>query len=158
MPNDANFMFSFLVIAILLCTVVILVLVCVHLGDGLYNSYINRKWLKQRNEINTNSFEARIADVKRWAVERGIDTCPPHRQLDKLEEEVGELVVAETTEDMDMIIDSVGDITVVLIVYCLQRGLDYKSCLDAAYNEIKDRKGKLINGTFVKEADLNGKH
>lgn len=34
-------------------------------------------------------------------------------------------------------------------------GMDYKECLELAYNEIKDRKGKLINGVFVKEEDLN---
>ena len=27
-------------------------------------------------------------------------------------------------------------------------------CLEIAYNEIKDRKGKLVNGVFVKEEDL----
>lgn len=33
-------------------------------------------------------------------------------------------------------------------------GLSLRACLGTAYNEIKDRKGRMINGTFVKEADL----
>lgn len=37
---------------------------------------------------------------------------------------------------------------------CLNLGLQVDDCLNLAYNEIKDRKGKLINGTFVKESDL----
>lgn len=48
-------------------------------------------------------------------------------------------------------IDAVGDITVVLIGYCMQRNLDFMGCLESAYHEIKDRKGKVINGVFVKE-------
>lgn len=45
------------------------------------------------------------------------------------------------------------------IIYLLMRisgryGLDFVECVESAYNEIKDRKGKIINGQFVKEADL----
>ena len=43
---------------------------------------------------------------------------------------------------------------VTLICIAEQLGLKFNDCLDYAYNEIKDRKGKLINGTFVKESDL----
>ena len=31
---------------------------------------------------------------------------------------------------------------------------DFVDCFELAYNEIKDRKGKWIDGTFVKEEDL----
>ena len=40
------------------------------------------------------------------------------------------------------------------LLLMVQQGLKFNDCLDYAYNEIKDRKGKLINGTFVKESDL----
>ena len=53
-----------------------------------------------------------------------------------------------------MIIDSVGDVYVVLVILCMQLGLDINDCIKAAYEEIKDRKGKLVNGLFVKEEDL----
>lgn len=33
--------------------------------------------------------------------------------------------------------------------------LDFKDCIRFAYNEIANRKGKMINGTFVKEEDLH---
>lgn len=33
-------------------------------------------------------------------------------------------------------------------------GYDFADCLEVAYNEIKDRKGKWIDGSFVKEEDL----
>lgn len=47
-----------------------------------------------------------------------------------------------------------GDIFVTLIILCDQLNLDPIECLDSAFNKIKDRKGKTINGTFVKEGDL----
>ena len=33
-------------------------------------------------------------------------------------------------------------------------GYDFEECFELAYNEIKDRKGRWIDGTFVKEEDL----
>lgn len=51
-------------------------------------------------------------------------------------------------------LDAIGDIQVTLIIYCLQRGIDYKKCLADAYSVIENRKGKMIDGTFVKEEDL----
>lgn len=47
-----------------------------------------------------------------------------------------------------------GDIFVTLIILCDQLNLDPVECLYKAYEKIKDRKGKTINGTFVKEEDL----
>ena len=47
-----------------------------------------------------------------------------------------------------------GDILVTLIILSKQLDIDLVECLDMAYNKIKKRKGKTINGTFVKEEDL----
>lgn len=52
--------------------------------------------------------------------------------------------------------DEMGDIFVTLIILCEQIGIDPVKCLEMAYEKIKDRKGKTINGTFVKEEDLEG--
>ena len=43
-----------------------------------------------------------------------------------------------------------------LTILCQQTGFDIEKCFDAAYQTIKGRKGKTVNGVFVKEADLNG--
>lgn len=48
-----------------------------------------------------------------------------------------------------------GDIFVTLIILCDQLNLEPIECLDRAYNKIKDRKGKTINGVFIKEEDLH---
>ena len=50
--------------------------------------------------------------------------------------------------------DSIGDMYVVLTILSLQLGLDIEDCVMHSYGEIKDRKGKLVNGVYVKEADL----
>ncbi|WP_369758373.1 MazG-like family protein [Peptoniphilus sp. BV3C26] len=57
----------------------------------------------------------------------------------------------ETQENMQL---EMGDIFVTLIILCNQLNLDPVDCLDRAYNKIKDRKGKTIDGIFVKEGDL----
>lgn len=50
--------------------------------------------------------------------------------------------------------DEMGDIFVTLIILCEQIGIDPVECLSMAYEKISKRKGKTINGTFVKEEDL----
>ena len=52
------------------------------------------------------------------------------------------------------ILDDVGDINVVLINLLERDGLSMQQALTKSWHDIKDRKGKMINGVFVKEADL----
>jgi NTP pyrophosphatase (non-canonical NTP hydrolase) len=90
--------------------------------------------------------------VIEWANERGLikeENAP--KQFIKLTEEVGELASALLKCDPYETIDSIGDIQVVLIILCEQLGLNMTDCLNSAYEEIKNRKGVLKNGTFIKE-------
>ena len=90
--------------------------------------------------------------VIEWATERGLvkeENAP--KQFIKLTEEVGELASALLKKDPYETIDAIGDINIVLIILCEQLGINYKECLESAYNEIKDRKGKLVDGSFIKE-------
>ena len=50
--------------------------------------------------------------------------------------------------------DGIGDTFVTLIILSQQLGLDPKECLEMAYNVIKGRSGKTVNGVFVKKEDL----
>ena len=91
-------------------------------------------------------------NIINWAKQR--DLLKPsnnHKQFTKLVEEVGELAAAMTKNDLIGIIDSIGDIQVVLIILAKQYDLDVDVCLDAAWQEIKDRKGITKNGIFIKE-------
>ena len=92
--------------------------------------------------------------IKKWAVDRNVVSGNPKAQMVKLLEEAGELASGINKDKQDLIIDSIGDVYVVLVILCMQLGLDINDCIKAAYEEIKDRKGKLVNGLFVKEEDL----
>ena len=92
-----------------------------------------------------------IDQVKQWFLDRNMQELNGIGQLEKLKEEVDELVDARLKDDRPEEIDAVGDILVVLIGYCMQRDLDIFECLQVAYDEIKERKGRVINGVFIKE-------
>lgn len=72
----------------------------------------------------------------------------------KLIEEFGELGEGMAKQNMPLIIDSLGDMYVVMTILAMQMDIDIEKCIDIAYNEIKDRKGRMIDGVFVKESDL----
>lgn len=92
--------------------------------------------------------------IEEWAIERGLDTANPDKQMLKLAEEFGELCQGMAKNKPDQIEDSIGDMYVVMTILSMQLGLDIEDCVFKAYQEIKDRKGKMINGVFVKESDL----
>lgn len=71
-------------------------------------------------------------------------------QLVKLQEEVSEL--RDSIFSGNSPIDDIGDIIVVLVNVAERNGLSIQECLEHAYNDIKDRQGKMINGLFVKDS------
>ena len=96
-----------------------------------------------------------IRKVEEWAKARNlVNGSTPQAQMLKLMEEAGELAGGIAKNKPDVIIDSVGDVVVVLTILCAQLGIDIQECVEQAYNEIKDRKGEMRNGVFVKEEDL----
>nr|DAS35562.1 MAG TPA: NTP-PPase-like protein [Caudoviricetes sp.] len=100
-----------------------------------------------------------IDKVNDWADERNLKQADPKIQWMRVTEEVGEIrdVFLKPHDFVDpewSLKDAIGDSIVTLIVLCLQLGYDVEECLTIAYNDIKDRKGKMVNGTFVKEEDL----
>lgn len=94
------------------------------------------------------------AKIKQWAVDRNLHTANPDKQMLKLFEELGELAEGMAKDRPAQIADSIGDIYVVLTILSAQLGIDIEECIALAYDEIKDRKGRMIDGVFVKEADL----
>lgn len=91
-----------------------------------------------------------------WAYERNIiDAKKTPKQFMKVTEELGELAEGINKDNQGKIEDSLGDILVTLIILSRDLGVDLLNCLRGAYDVIKDRKGKTINGVFVKESDLH---
>lgn len=93
-------------------------------------------------------------EILRWAEDRGIiPNGKPEIQLLKTVSELGELADAVAKDDMDKIVDGVGDVLVTLILFCALKDIDMVSCLEVAYDEIKNRKGKTnAAGLFIKDA------
>ena len=91
-------------------------------------------------------------DIRIWAEERGLyDKGDPKTQALKLVEEVGETCRAILKQDKAEIIDGIGDCVVVLTNLAELNNVSIEDCIDAAYDEIKDRKGKMVNGTYKKD-------
>ena len=96
-------------------------------------------------------FDELIENVSQWAADKDIlkkENAP--KQLLKVLEEVGETAGALLKSKDEEIKDGIGDSFVTLIILSKQLGLEPADCLEAAWNEIKDRTGKTINGVFVK--------
>ena len=90
--------------------------------------------------------------IARWHRDRNlIDGSTDKDQYMKLIQEAGELSDSLCKEKD--IRDDIGDIMVVLINIMVRNNLNMNECLSIAYNDIKDRKGKMIDGIFVKEGD-----
>ena len=90
--------------------------------------------------------------IANWAEEKGLlnpDFAP--KQFMKIQEELGELASAIIKEDIDKEIDGFADVLITIIVLAWQRNINLKHALNMGWNEIKDRKGKMVNGSFVKE-------
>jgi len=90
--------------------------------------------------------------IAQWHRDRNlIEGSTDKDQYLKLIQEAGELSDSLCKEKD--IRDDVGDMMVVLINMMVRNNLTMKECLAVAYDDIKDRKGKMIDGIFVKEGD-----
>lgn len=95
-----------------------------------------------------------IEKVENWAADKGLEKVNPRNQLLKMTEEVGEVAGALARGNDYELKGEIGDVVVTAIVLTMQKGWTLEECLRRAYNKIADRKGKMVNGVFVKEADL----
>ena len=96
--------------------------------------------------------EQLIDRIIQWGEDRNlIKGSTPERQVKKTQEELDELKEAIGEENGEAIIDGIGDVAVTLILIAAQFGFRFEDCIAAAYEEIKDRKGRVVDGLFVKE-------
>ena len=99
-----------------------------------------------------------IARIEEWGIDRGLISVSSNEnskaQMLKLMEEVGETARALAYGDQEGLIDGIGDCVVVLTILAQQCDTSLAECIDAAWDEIKDRKGRLEDGLFKKDSDL----
>lgn len=90
--------------------------------------------------------------VTTWAHERSIFVeSSPAKQAFKTQEELWELYEAILLNRPYDLRDAIGDILVTLIIQAAMRGFTLRECLQSAWNDIKDRKGQVVDGLFMKE-------
>jgi len=108
---------------------------------------------KHFHDVDRQAMEgmSRFQKIRDWADERGLyDKGDTKTQFCKLMEEAGELGRAVLKDNQAEFVDAIGDMVVVLTNMAMLGGTSIETCIDAAYDEIKNRKGKMLNGTFVK--------
>ena len=92
--------------------------------------------------------------IRDWAEQKGIlKEGDARTQYVKLQEESGELAKALLDNDQEEVIDAIGDMVVVLTNLAHLNNVNIETCIASAYNVISKRTGKMVNGTFVKDAD-----
>lgn len=100
-------------------------------------------------------FEELKQNVELWAYDKNlIHSDYRFRQFEKVVEEVYELKEEIIEDNLDNMKLEMGDCLVTLIILSKQLGIDIVDCLEQAYNKIKFRRGKTIDGKFIKEEDL----
>jgi len=92
----------------------------------------------------------RFKDIRNWADDRGlIKNSNPQAQMMKMIEELGELSVAIQKDKKADQIDAIGDCVVVFAILAAQLGLEIEECINAAWEEIKDRKIKSFLSCYL---------
>lgn len=122
-----------------------------------FNTDMRRQLTEMINEIvsgkpTVQKSEDNVYDlIRAWANDKGIYKSGDSKtQYVKLMEESGELARAILKQDKPEIKDAIGDMIVVLTNLAYLEGFDVEDCVTSAYDVIKNRKGKMENGTFVK--------
>ena len=102
-------------------------------------------------------YEELETKVIEWAKDRDIfENSNAIKQINKTQEELYETLTAlreleQGKESILEVADGIGDMLVTIILLAKMVDLNSVDCLADAYEEIKNRKGKMVNGLFVKE-------
>lgn len=130
------------------------------------------------NEKKTMNYEELSKAVIKWGEDKSIfSKSTPLRQLDKTQEELSETREAleklltlderglqlefdfvecfdsgrEEADILEEVKDGIGDMLVTIILLAKMVNMDSVDCLQAAYDIIKMRTGKMVDGQFVKD-------
>lgn len=111
------------------------------------------------NSSNRQSYETLARKIINRFTKIGIVSADNAKaQFMKVTEELGELAEGINKDKPEQVKDSLGDVLVTLILLAEDLNSNLLDCLNSAWNEIKDRKGEVKDGSFVKEEDLNVYH
>ncbi len=107
--------------------------------------------------MNLNEIQMSVTN---WAHDRNlINGTTSEKQALKLTEEVGEIATCLTkNKSKDELKSEIGDAMVCLNNLCVQNGFTLEDAFMAAWLKIKDRRGIMKDGYFIKEADFVAEH
>ena len=107
-------------------------------------------FVNENVDYTTPTTDELIAKIISWAEDRKIDN--PILQYAKVNEEIGEIAheLTRNRRNSMELVDALGDSFVTLIVLTNILGYDVNSVISSAYEVIKDRKGKTVDGSFIK--------
>tara|TARA_Y100001951_G_C11284817_1_gene267925 strand:- start:208 stop:648 length:441 start_codon:yes stop_codon:yes gene_type:complete len=116
--------------------------------DVVFNSY--PEWITVQENLSTDDYVKKIVG---WHHDRNlIDGSTDKDQFAKLIQEAGEL--SDNICKGEDVSDDIGDMIVVLLNIAERNKLSLADCLSKAWDDIKDRKGRMVDGIFIKETDL----
>jgi NTP pyrophosphatase (non-canonical NTP hydrolase) len=96
-----------------------------------------------------------FGEIRQWAYDRNLIKGSDRKaQMLKMTEEVGELAAGIAKSREEEVKDAIGDCVVVLTILAAQSGITIEECIESAYNTIKDRKGYMSNGVFIREEQI----
>ena len=121
--------------------------------NGTLTGGLSPTGIRQQKYCDESCSEVSMFElIREWADKRGLyDKGDPKTQALKLVEEVGETCRAILKGNDMEAIDGIGDCVVVLTNLAELLGESIEGCIEQAYFEIKDRTGKMENGTFKKD-------
>ena len=102
-----------------------------------------------------NTLDQLVEQVQQWSIDKDLHNGNSDRQALKFYEEAGEVGAALSRGNLEALKDGIGDTVVTLIILAQQHDMTLQECLQFAYDEIKYRTGRTVNGTFIKASDLN---
>lgn len=129
-------------------------------GAGLISDAIKRNGkaggFRWKFLVDCSDADILFGKIKGWGRSKQLHDCKS--QLNKVIEEIGEIAHEITRNHYDLnaidqpdeLVDALGDSFVTLLILSDILGVDPLDAMSAALEEIKDRKGKTVNGTFVK--------
>ena len=105
-----------------------------------------------QTKTNNMTLDKLELEVIQWAYERGlIKKENVQAQMCKVVEEVGDTAHAVLRGNQFGIKDGIGDIAVTIIILAAQHSMTLQDCLSCAYDEIKNRTGRIERGSFIKD-------
>jgi NTP pyrophosphatase (non-canonical NTP hydrolase) len=132
--------------------------ICKKAQRSMFNenkSYIYNKAFAEYIESESKNTSEVFDNIRKWAKDRGLyEKGDVKTQYVKLMEEAGELAQSIIKSNDAEFVDAIGDIVVVLTNLAHLGGHNIEECINSAYNEIANRKGAMVNGSFVKQESL----